>query len=421
MNDFSFVCKYCNKLYEISLNEFDEPIRNLILKVKEIEKDNISKSQTSPILINKDPNLLLQKPPNMEINGIDMSFVKVDRVSVREIITNINMILENKICDFCYRELAKINKEEINKINEEINQMEKIKNILKKEMEVDYKEVDEEIIKNKSDDAKLQESASKRLNEDTIKLENEFDNNVEKLKEINLEEKKILNEINELNINTFLSSKEYELEKSIQQKNQFEQFCLLNSNILESLFEIRVNEKYGIINGCKMIFKNYSSFNEIFAGWGHILYLTKILIVKSKKFLKILEENDTFKIYIVGDYSYIYNSNENQKYFFFEKNSELNDNLKAKKLNQSMIQYLQILKDLDNKINKITGTSPGLKNFIIKQKSINNYSIELNIYLPDDNDWVLCMKSLLILLKYYINIIVTKENEEMKNILENKI
>ena len=357
----------------------------------------------------------------MEINGIDMSFVKVDRVSVREIITNINMILENKICDFCYRELAKINKEEINKINEEINQMEKIKNILKKEMEVDYKEIDEEIIKNKSDDAKLQESASKRLNEDTIKLENEFDNNVEKLKEINLEEKKILNEINELNINTFLSSKEYELEKSIQQKNQFEQFCLLNSNILESLFEIRVNEKYGIINGCKMIFKNYSSFNEIFAGWGHILYLTKILNVKAKKILKILDENDAFKIYNVGDYSYIYNSNENQKYFFFEKNSDLNDNLKAKKLNQSMIQYLQILKDLDNKINKITGTSPGLKNFIIKQKSINNYSIELNIYLPDDNDWVLCMKSLLILLKYYINIIVTKENEEMKNILENKI
>ena len=31
-------------------------------------------------------------------------------------------------------------------------------------MEVDHKEVDEEIIKNKSDDAKLQESALKRLN-----------------------------------------------------------------------------------------------------------------------------------------------------------------------------------------------------------------------------------------------------------------
>ena len=419
--DLSFVCKFCNKLFEISLADFDEPIRNLILKVKQTEKDNISKSQTSPNLANKESNLILQNPPNMEINGIDMSFVKVDRISIREIITNLNMILENKICDLCYKELSRINREEIKKLNEEINQIEKTKKILKKEIESNNKEINAELIKKKSNDAKAQEAASKRLNEDTIKLQNEFDNNVEKLKEINEEEKKILDEINDLNINTLLSSKDYEIEKSIQQKNQFEQFCLLNSNILESLFEIRVNEKYGIINGCKMQYKNYSSFNEIFAGWGHILYLTKILNLKAKKFLKILEEIDAFKIYCVGDYSYIYNSKENQKYFFFERNQELNDNLKATKLNQSMIQYLLILKDLDNKMFKITGGVSGLKNFIIKQKSINNYSIELNIYTPDDNDWVLCMKSLLILLKYYINVILAKDNEEMKNILDNKI
>ena len=63
----------------------------------------------------------------MEINGIDMSFVKVDRISIREIITNLNMILENKICDLCYKELSRINREEIKKLNEEINQIEKTK------------------------------------------------------------------------------------------------------------------------------------------------------------------------------------------------------------------------------------------------------------------------------------------------------
>ena len=401
--DLSFVCKFCNKLFEISLADFDEPIRNLILKVKQTEKDNISKSQTSPNLANKESNLILQNPPNMEINGIDMSFVKVDRISIREIITNLNMILENKICDLCYKELSRINREEIKKLNEEINQIEKTKKILKKEIESNNKEINAELIKNKSNDAKAQEAASKRLNEDTIKLQNEFDNNVEKLKEINEEEKKILDEINDLNINTLLSSKDYEIEKSIQQKNQFEQICLLNSNILEFLFDIQITEKYGTINGCKMQFKNYS-FNEISSGWGHILHLTKILNLKSKKILNILKEKDFYKIYNTGDYSYIYNSKENQKYFFFERNQELNDNLKATKLNQSMIQYLLILKDLDNKMFKITGGVSGLKNFIIKQKSINNYSIELNIYTPDDNDWVLCMKSLLILLKYYINV-----------------
>ena len=154
---------------------------------------------------------------------------------------------------------------------------------------------------------------------------------------------------------------------------------------------------------------------------GTYIIFNKNFEFKSKKFLKILEEIDAFKIYCVGDYSYIYNSKENQKYFFFERNQELNDNLKATKLNQSMIQYLLILKDLDNKMFKITGGVSGLKNFIIKQKSINNYFIELNIYTPDDNDWALCMKSLLILLKYYINVILAKDNEEMKNILDNKI
>ena len=419
--DFSFTCKYCNKLFEISLSDFPAEISALIIKVKASEKENLAKSQLNPSLINSKSTLFSENPPKMEINGIDMSFVKIDRISVSEIITNLNIVLENKICDICYQKLSKINEEEINKINEEISQIEQVEKIIKKEIELNKNDINEEIKKNKFEDAKAQEEASKRLIEDNIKLQNEFDNNVEKLKQINLEENQILDEVNKLNIDLLLTSKNYELEKSIQQKNQFEQICLLNSNILEFLFDIKVNEKYGIINGCKMQFKNYSSFNEISAGWGHILYLTKILNFKAKKFLNISDEKDNFKIYNSGDYSYIYNSQENQKYYFYEINASLNDNLKANKLNKSMIQYLLILKDLDGKINKINGGVCDIKNFVIKQKSINNYSIELNIYSTDDYDWDLCMKSLLILMKYYINIVITKENEELKKILANKI
>ena len=419
--DFSFTCKYCNKLFEISLSDFPAEISALIIKVKASEKENLAKSQLNPSLINSKSTLFSENPPKMEINGIDMSFVKIDRISVSEIITNLNIVLENKICDICYQKLSKINEEEINKINEEISQIEQIEKIIKKEIELNKNDINEEIKKNKLEDAKAQEEASKRLIEDNLKLQNEFDNNVEKLKQINLEENQILDEVNKLNIDLLLTSKNYELEKSIQQKNQFEQICLLNSNILEFLFDIKVNEKYGIINGCKMQFKNYSSFNEISAGWGHILYLTKILNFKAKKFLNISDEKDNFKIYNSGDYSYIYNSQENQKYYFYEINASLNDNLKANKLNKSMIQYLLILKDLDSKINKINGGVCDIKNFVIKQKSINNYSIELNIYSTDDYDWDLCMKSLLILMKYYINIVITKENEELKKILANKI
>ena len=378
--DFSYVCKYCNKLYEISLQDLPPEIKDLIIKVKLSEKEKISKSTINPNLVDGQSNLFSENPPNMEINGIDMSFVKIDRISISDIITNLNIVLNNKICDLCYKKLSKINEEEIKKINDEIKNIEKIEKILNKEIESNKKEISEEVKNSKFEDAKAQEEASKRLNDDNLKLQNEFDKNLEKLKNINLEEKNILDEVNKLNLDSLLTSKDYEIEKSIQQKNQFEQICLLNSNILEFLFDIQVNEKYGSINGCRMQFKNYSSFNDISAGWGHILYLTKILNLKSKKILKILEENDLHKIYNLGDYSYIYSFQEKQKYFFYEKNSNLNDDLKAKNLNKSMLQYLQILKDLDRKVTKINGNTQTLKNFKIETKYINNYKIELNIY-----------------------------------------
>ena len=419
--DFSFVCKYCNKLFEISFENLPPEIKDLIIKVKLNEKENIAQSQLNPNLIKAQSSLFSENPPNMQINGINMSFVKIDRISVSEIITNLNIILNNKTCDKCYKKLSKINEEETKEINEELAKIEKLEKILKKEIELNKGEINENYKITKSEEAKAQEEASKRLNRDNLKLQEEFDKNFEILREINLKEKNIMDEINKLNLDTLLISKEYEIEKSIQQKNQFEQICLLNSNILNFLFDIEVNEKYGSINGCKMQFKNYSSFNEIFSGWGHILYLTKILILKSKKILNITKEYDIYQIYNLGDYSYIYNTQDKEKYFFYEKNNALNDDLKAKKLNKSMIQYLQILKGLDDNIHKITGNAPGIKDFIIKNKSINNYPVELNIYYQDDLDWALCMKSLLIILKYYINIITAKENEEMKTILENKI
>ena len=415
--DFSFVCKYCNKLYEISLSDLDREIIDLILKAKLNQSKNLAKSVINNNLSTSQSTIFSENPQSMD----DMNAIKVDRISVSDIITNIDIIINNKTCHLCYKKLSKLNEEEINNINAEIKKIEKMKKILTKEIESNKDEIRDEEKEEKKEDAKAQEEASKRLIEDNIKLQKEFDKNIEILKNINEEEKKILDEVNKLNLDTLHISENYEIEKSIQQKNQFEQICLLNSNILEFLFDIQINDKYGAINGCKMQFKNYSSFPDIYAGWGHILYLTKFLIIKAKKHLNILDENNIFKIYNTGDYSYIYNSQENQKYYFFEKDSSLNDNLKATKLNKSMIQYLQILKDLNDKITKINGNVLGINNFIIKQKSINNYPIELNIYYQDDLNWALCMKSILILLKHYINIIAIKENEEMRKILENKI
>ena len=420
--DFSYICKYCNRLFEISLEKLPTEIRALIIEVKSNEKENLKKSNIDQNLIKAKSSVLSQNSPssNMEINGIDMSFVRVDHISISDIITNLNLILKDKICDSCYKKLSKINEDEIKRIDEEMTKLDNCKIVLEEEIDYNEEAVIKEKLKNKSEDAKAQEEASKRLNDDNLLLQKDFDDYIKQLKDINEKESQILDKINNLNLDTLLISKEYELEKSIQQKNQFEQISLLNTNILEFLFDIQINEKYGTINGCKMQFKNYSSFNDIFAGWGHILYLTKILILKVKKILGKLDENDIFKIYTWGDYSYIYNSQERQKFFFYEKNSSLNDDAKAKNLNKSMKQYLIILKNLDDNVTKIN-QGKGLNNFVIKEKSINNYPIELNIYYQNDLEWAACMKSLLILLKYYINIVAKKDNEEMKKIIDNKI
>ena len=408
--DFSFNCKYCNNLYEISFDSLSPEMRDLIIKIKSKDK-NKNDIQNSTIF---SENL-----PYFQINGIDMSFVKFDRISMAEIISNLDLILEKKICDNCYKILTKINENEIKKLDEEIKNVEIMKKIINKEISSNTAEnINNKIKISKNEDYKSQEEATNRLLQDNINLQKELNNNIEKLKKINKDEEIILDKINDLKLDILLTSKDYELEKTIQQKNQFEQITLLNTNILDSLFDIEINEKYGVINGCKMIFKNYSSFSDIFSGWGHILFLTNIINLKAKKYLKISHIKDPYKIYNRGDYSYIYNSIDKKNYLFYERNSSLNDDSKAKELNQSMLQYLQILKDIDNKMKKVNGNVSGLSNFSINATSINYYHIELNINIPDDYDWALCIKSLLVLLKYYINVIVCKENEELKKIID---
>ena len=123
--DFSYICKYCNRLFEISLEKLPAEIRALIIEVKSNEKENLKKSNIDQNLIKAKSSVLSQNSPssNMEINGIDMSFVRVDHISISDIITNLNLILKDKICDSCYKKLSKINEDEIKRIDEEMTKL----------------------------------------------------------------------------------------------------------------------------------------------------------------------------------------------------------------------------------------------------------------------------------------------------------
>ena len=408
--DFSFKCKYCNELCEISLSSLQPEAKDLIIQMKLNKNDNLDQHKNDKTFISQS---------TIFSDNVDLNFVKVDHIYMKDIIFHLDSILKNKICDKCYEKLNKVNEVEIKKLNEEISKVEKTKTLLTKEisMEEDFgdnsKKSNKEDSNSQDDDIKRFNESNASLNEGNASLQNELNKNIEKLKKINEEEEKVLNKINELNIDLLMASRQCGLEKSIQQKNQFEQVALLNCNIFDSLFDIEINEKYGVINGCKMAYRH--TLSEIYSGWGHILLLTNIINLKVKKYLGILDSKDPYEFYNMGDYSYIIM--DKKKFLFYEENSNLNDDSKVMELNQSMLQYLKVLKDIDNRIKKIKVNFTGLSNFIISDTSVNYYHIELNINLSDDADWALCIKSILILLKYYIKVVVYKENEELKSIL----
>jgi len=407
--DFSFKCKYCNELCEISLSSLQPEAKDLIINMKLNNKDNIDQLKDDKSLVHS-----INSQSTIFSGNLDINYVKIDHIYIKDIIFHLDSILKNKICDKCYEKLNKVNEVEIKKLNEEISKVEKTKTLLTEEISNEDLDFSDNLLNTIKEDSKSQEDAIKLINDGNASLQDELNKNIEKLKKINEEEEKVLNKINDLNIDLLMASREVGLEKSIQQKNQFEQIALLNCNIFDSLFDIEINDKYGVINGCKMIYKH--TLSEIYSGWGHILLLTNIINLKTKKYLDILDSKDPYEIYNMGDYSYIIM--DKKKFLFYETNSNLNDDSKVKVLNQSMLQYLKVLKDIDNKIKKIKVNFSSLSNFIINDTSINYYHIELNINIPDDADWALCLKSLLILLKYYIKVVIYKENEELKKILD---
>ena len=393
--DFSFVCKYCNESFEIAL---DPETKDFITKYKQQEKNNENN------------------------NDLDMKLVKVAGVPIPDISSNIDIIIESQICDNCYQKLKIEVDDQIKDINSEIQNVDQAQKIINNELNSqEYTKYLKLNIDNLEKQKIATEDRVNTLNSDNDTLEFEFHDLLDELKSIKKLEEETFDKYNKVEIDAIQTSGELANEKTTQKNRQIEQLNLLNSNIFDSLFEIEINERYGIINGCKMAYKNYlSEFSEIYSGWGHILFLTNIINHKIKHFLNISHVKDDYIIYNIGDFSYIYNIIDKKKYLFYETKSELNLNSKVKELNLSMLQYLQILKDIDNKIKKLEVKNNYISDYRIDSRSINYFHMELDISDSEDKNWNYCMKSLLIILKYYITIIVNKENEELKSILDDK-
>ena len=374
-----FICKYCKKNKEIEYLGFS------IIDNNELEKKNLITH-----VLDNSQNLKIQKA------------------------------IENQICSACYKEIIKEKKEELNRIQNKIRDIDNIIKTIDIQM---GKSVFMALLNTNINDLKNENNKLINNFNSLKKIQNELENQIgiklNELKKIKNDEKNIWSLFEGIENEIILISKNINLERVNLSINENIQINLLKTNIFNLLFELEVNECYGSINGIKFEYNNNKfKFDEIYCGWGHILFLTVILNYRANKILNINDQHN-FKICYCLDYSQINDFQSQNEYKFFSENVNESDKKKIDGLNKSMKFYLKILKIIINKYQKFDNSINYINSdFVIGEDTINNFSISCNISERSDKNWNLCMRNVIIILQILIKSILTWENKQLSTLLE---
>lgn len=182
-----------------------------------------------------------------------------------------------------------------------------------------------------------------------------------------------------------------------------------SANIFGDLFIISFSDKLGTINGCRMGDEtNSNNYDEVNAGWGYIIFLTRILSCKFGF------ESNKYILKPRGNYSKIKTKSNQKKYEL-----SLSDNSRTlEKFNEGMKAFLDYIKEFYDYlvVNKKILSKKSDFDFKIMNDCINNKSIILGQSKPED--WAQCIKYLLTFLKYLITQVLKGEDDEYKKIIE---
>ena len=337
------------------------------------------------------------------INTNDISN-EVLQTKITNYIEGLNFPSESNICMDCLKNIK--NYVDSTKTIDK-NNLEKISNKYVEEIKNQFKK-DENSLKNlteKNEEEKLKELEKIKI---TVEQnENELNDLLKELENIEEKETKFCNEFRDLEIN--LNYIEKETSKSNYLKLDYENKIknLSYNSIFSELFHISFNDKFGSINGCKFgdpyISNNYDSIN---GGWGYIILLTKLLAVKYNF------QSCKYDLIPEGNFSKILNKDINEEYEI-----GISDINRTKdKFNRAMEAYLEylneFLKFLKDK-GKITITNEDLCPKINKNK-INDKCIQIENGKENLENWYLCMKYLLSILKFLICQVLNDENQSYK-------
>ena len=323
---------------------------------------------------------------------------------------NVNFQVEINICQDCLKFIRENsttsmdNRREANINVKKVCQerIEELKN--KKESEEEFKDYSEE--KEKELKEKL-EQMKKEVNENEDKLHNLLTN----LESTEKKEDEFWKEYKNLEKDIF--SIERNLSQSndaiLDYKNKIKSFE--GNNIFSDLFEISINEKFGIINGCSFNDPlNYSHFDNINAGWGYIAFLTKLILIKYK--IEVVN----YDLIPLGNFSVIRIKINNRLEQF---GLYLTDKQNSKSMfNVAMFRYLEYLNAIMKYLyeNKILEEKKMEMCPKIEGDKINGRSIKIDSEHLDN--WYQAMKNLLIILKFLMAQILSQENKAFKNTID---
>jgi len=346
--------------------------------------------------------------------NIDFDYFNPDSEENLELIKkqsrNLDFHMEINICKECLQNIKAssnsnmdIQKEAISNIEKVCQErIEQLKNEKKSEDEFkDYTEEKERIIQEKLEQMK------KEVNQNETKLQKllvDFEQAERKEDEFWIEFKNLEKEMYKVNRDLSITS-----DVNLDYQNKIKNIS--GSNILTDLFEISINDKFGIINGCSFNYPlNYSHFDNINAGWGYIAFLTKLIAVKYKI------ELTNYDLIPLGNFSVIKvkikNKVEQFELFLTDKqNSKVTFNIAMQQyLNylNDLLKYLSNQKILEEKTMEICPKINGDK--------INGISIKIDSEKLEN--WYQAMKNLLIILKFLIAQILSQENKAYKEIID---
>ena len=345
---------------------------------------------------------------------IDFDYLNPDSEENLELIkkqnTNLDFHMEINICKECLQNIkissnstADIQKEANSKIQKVCQErIEQLKN--KNESEEEFKDYTEE--------------NEKKIKEKLEQMKNEVNQNETQLQKLLVEleetEKKddlFWTEYKNLEKDVFKVERDLSLTSDINldYQNKIKNFSA--SNIFTDLFEISVNDKFGIINGCSFNDPlNYSHFDNINAGWGYIAFLTKLIAIKYKIELK------DYDLIPLGNFSVIKAKINNKMeifdlYLTDKQNSKITFNIGMMKYLdylKELLKYLSEQKILEEKTMEICPKIEGNK--------INGISIKIESEKLEN--WYQAMKNLLIIMKFLISQILSQENKAYKGTIE---